>query len=137
MSVDLFIDTNILVYAHDLSAGGRHKKALQLIQDLWKRRERPLLSIQVLQELHVTMVRKGVDADASREVVANYLQWRVIENSKAVFRKALENQAKWQLSFWDASILSAAQQGGAAILWSEDFNLGQVYEGVKVVNPLL
>jgi predicted nucleic acid-binding protein len=45
IAVDIFIDTNILIYAHDLDTGEKHEKALQLIRDLWHRREVPSLSI--------------------------------------------------------------------------------------------
>ena len=58
-----------------------------------------------------------------------------IENRESVFRDALDCQLEFQLSFWDASILAAAIAGGAGELWSEDFQDGRSYRGVRVVNP--
>lgn len=52
-----FVDTNVLVYAHDISAGAKHQKARDLLVDLWET-EQGCLSIQVLQEFYVTVTRK-------------------------------------------------------------------------------
>ncbi|MCZ6872679.1 MAG: PIN domain-containing protein [bacterium] len=136
IAVDIFIDTNILIYAHDLEAGEKHDKALQLVRDFWQRREIPSLSIQVLQEMHVNLVRKGVSVNESVDTVRRYFAWRVISNTKALLRRAFDVQQRWQLSFWDAAVVAAAQQAGARIMWSEDFNAGEDYGGVVAVNPL-
>ena len=135
-AVDIFIDTNILIYAHDLDAGDKHERAAQLIRGFWDRGEVPALSVQVLQEMHVNLVRKGVPVEESAETVQAFLAWRVINNTKPIFRRALGIQQRWQLSFWDASIVAAAQQAGASELWSEDLSPGQNYGGALVVNPL-
>jgi predicted nucleic acid-binding protein len=136
IAVDIFVDTNILIYAHDLDAGDKHDTALQLIRQFWERREIPTLSIQVLQEMHVTLMRKGVSIDVSADTVRQYLSWRVVHNTTNTLRRAFDIQQRWQLSFWDATIVAAAQQAGVTILWSEDLNSGQDYGGVTVVNPL-
>jgi len=134
--MQVFIDSNILVYAHDGEAGGKHRKARQLLAGIWRDRQFPALSVQVLQEVHVNLVRKGIPIDESAERVSRYLAWRVVENSKALFRRALEIQQRWQLSFWDSSIVAAAQRAQAVELWSEDLSTGQEFDGLKVVNPL-
>lgn len=48
-AVEIFLDTNILIYAHDVDAGEKHVKAEQLVRGFWDRREIPAVSIQVLQ----------------------------------------------------------------------------------------
>ncbi|MCA9794950.1 MAG: PIN domain-containing protein [Candidatus Eremiobacteraeota bacterium] len=135
-AVDIFIDTNLLIYAHDRDAAEKHERAADLMKSFWWKREVPALSVQVLQEMHVHLVRKGVSIAQSTSVVERYLQWRVIDNSARLLRMALKVQHRWQLSFWDASIVAAAQQSGAKELWTEDLNPGQDFEGVMVVNPL-
>jgi predicted nucleic acid-binding protein len=80
-AVDIFVDTNILLYAHDLDADDKHVTALQLIRQFWERREIPSLSIQVLQEMHVTLMRKGVPVETSADTVRQYLSWQVIHNT--------------------------------------------------------
>ena len=71
----------------------------------------------------------------SAQILCNYLEWDLIENRVAVFRDALDCQIEFQISFWDASILAAAIAAGASELWSEDFQNGRIYRGVKIVNP--
>jgi len=107
------------------------------LEQLWEQPLAPSLSVQVLQEFFVNLVRKKVEPGLAREVVENYLAWQVIDNDRALFLQGFEEQERWQLSFWDALILAAARRSGARILWSEDFSTGQEYGGILVVNPLL
>jgi predicted nucleic acid-binding protein len=61
--------------------------------------------------------------------------WQVIEPGRSDVLSAIDAAARWQVSFWDAMILTAAIRAGAATVWSEDLNDGQVYDGVVVRNP--
>jgi len=136
MNVDIFIDTNILVYAHDADAGEKHSRAKALIEKLWTNRETPSLSVQVLQELHVNLVRNGATAEASARIVERYLSWRVVDNTRHLLRQAFAEQQRWNISFWDSLIIAAARRARASTVWSEDLNAGQDYGGVLVANPL-
>ena len=83
----------------------------------------------------MTLVRKGLEASVSADLVRYYLAWDIIENRESLFRDSLAFQIELGLSFWDASILAAAVAGGVEELWSEDFQDGRSYHGVHVVNP--
>ena len=132
----VFVDTNILVYAHDAKAGLKHRIAKQKIKSLWERDLPPALSVQVLQESCVNFIRKGMAADEAGKFVADYLQWDVIANDTALLLEGLGESRRWKLSLWDALIVAAAKRAKASILWSEDLNAGQDYGGVVVLNPL-
>jgi predicted nucleic acid-binding protein len=137
MSVE-FCDTNILVYAYDRSAGTKRDLARELLERLW-RDESGAVSIQVLQELFVTLTRKiaaPVETRIARGIVADLATWRVIEPRAADVLAAIDAMPRWQMSFWDAMILTAAERAGARVLWSEDLASGQAYDGVTVRNPL-
>jgi len=136
MPVELFVDTNILVYAHDIEAGAKHEKAKSLVAEAWYYSPPPWLSIQVLQELLVTLRRKGIDAEEARHTVEDYMQWRVVENTVSLFGIGLDEMDRWQLSLWDAMVLAAARRAGATTIWSEDMSEDQDYDGIRVVNPL-
>ncbi len=136
MNVDVFVDTNILVYAHDKDAGEKHVVARGLTQDFWGKRETPCLSVQVLQELHVNLVKKGTEVEHSAEIARRYLSWRVVDNTRDLFEQALREQRRWQISYWDALIIAAAKQAGVSTVWSEDLSEGQDYGGIQIVNPL-
>jgi predicted nucleic acid-binding protein len=133
---DLFIDTNILVYAHDVDAGAKHERARDLIARLWRSEPLPWLSVQVLQELAVSLRRRNVPFAEIREIVADYSCWRVVENTTEILNASMTEMERWQLSPWEALIISAARKAGARLIWSEDFGDGQDYGGIRVVDPL-
>ena len=131
----IFVDTNILVYAHDVDAGDKHLRARELVLKLWDEDHPPSISIQVLQELYVTLRKRGVSIKEAQATVGDYLEWDVVENDRTVFTEALDIETKYRISFWDASVIAAARKAGAETLYSEDLNDGQVYGSVIVENP--
>ncbi|MGB6687996.1 MAG: PIN domain-containing protein [Terracidiphilus sp.] len=136
MSAKVFIDTNILVYAHDIDAGKKHQTAHNLLYRLAQDRA-AVLSMQVLQEFYVTVTRKlssPLPKKVAREIVNDLAPWCVAtspEEIKEAFR--IEDQAK--IGFWDALIVAAAIKAGASQIFSEDLNPGQRIAGVLVENP--
>ena len=137
MSAKSFVDTNVLVYAHDQSAGQKHDLASALIEQLWHSGQ-GVLSTQVLQELCVSIRRKAkhpLPVTELRELILDYLSWEVIVNTPNSVLEALELEQRYQISFWDALILQAAETSGASILYSEDLAGGRTYGSVRVVNP--
>jgi predicted nucleic acid-binding protein len=137
MSDKFFVDTNILMYAHDTSAGAKHERAKAILEELWRDRT-GVVSTQVLQELAVNLRRKAsrpLDAKATREIIVDYLTWQVVINGGESILEALDLEARYQVSFWDALVLHAAQTSGADVLYSEDLSDGQTYGSVRVTNP--
>ena len=138
MSDRYFVDTNILMYAHDTAAGDKHRRARALVEELWDTRA-GVVSTQVLQELAVNLRRrakKPLDAKATRDVVSDYLAWHVVVNSGDSILDALDLETRYRLSFWDALVIHAAHAAGAEILYSEDLSDGQRSGTVRVKNPL-
>jgi predicted nucleic acid-binding protein len=137
MSDRHFVDTNILMYAHDAAAGEKHQQAKALVENLWQTRS-GVVSTQVLQELAVNLRRKAkkpLDARTTREVVSDYLAWHVVVNDGDSILEALDFEARHRISFWDALLIQAANTSGAEILYSEDLSDGHRYGAVRVVNP--
>jgi predicted nucleic acid-binding protein len=138
MNDKVFVDTNILVYAHDLVSGIKNERARALIERLWSTGG-GVLSTQVLQELCVNLRRKAVKPltiDQTRSMIQDYSNWEIVVNDHNSVIEALAIEAHYQISFWDALIVHAAERAGAAILYSEDLSDGQTYGSVRVVNPL-
>ena len=105
---------------------------------MWESRS-GVVSTQVLQELAVNLRRKAkkpLDAKATRDIVSDYLTWQVVVNGGDSILEALDLEARYQISFWDALVVQAAQAAGAEILYSEDLSDGQTYGTVRVINPL-
>jgi predicted nucleic acid-binding protein len=132
-----FVDTNILIYAHDISAGQKHSRARELIRDLWQSAE-GCLSVQVLQEFYVNVtqkVAKPLPAETAAQIIADLSVWEVHCPKTEDVLGAIRLQKRYQLSFWDAMIVASALQLGCQVLWSEDLNAGQVYDQVEVQSP--
>ena len=139
MSDKCFVDTNILVYAHDRSTGIKHRRAQILIEELWNAGT-GVVSTQVLQELCINLRRKAANplpVEEVRRLIREYSTWGVVTNTPASVLGALEIETRYMTSFWDALILQAAEEAGASILYSEDLATGQLYGAVRVVNPLI
>ena len=135
MNAAKFLDTNILLYAYDLEAPAKRAVALRLVEQGWSSPGETAISVQVLQEMHVNLDKRGVSPTVAAQVIRDFSQWPVVDNSLALLLAALEEQARWQISFWDALILAAARASGAAELITEDFNHGQDYGGIRAINP--
>ena len=136
MNDDCFVDTNILFYAHDRQSGVKHEKAKELVSNLWSS-GLGVLSTQVLQELCVTLQRKGASTpDQTKAAISDFLKWKVIVNTGESILAALDIGARYQISFWDGLILQAAMSAGVKTLYTEDLSDGQSYGPVRVINPL-
>ena len=132
-----FVDTNVLVYAHDESAGGKRDQARALVEELWRSRD-GCLSLQVLQEFYVTVTRKiakPLDAATAKAIVADLSRWYLHVPAADDALAAIGIHERTGISFWDAMIVRSAAEIGCAVLYSEDLNGGQEYSGVSVENP--
>jgi len=134
-----FIDTNVLVYAYDRSAGEKHAIAAKLIEQCWEN-ESGCLSLQVLQEFYITVTQKiarPLDPQTARQLVADLAHWRLHILAVSDLLQAIDLQQAYRLSFWDAMILQSAVHQGCKQLFSEDLSHGQLYGNMKVVNPYI
>lgn len=134
-----FVDTNVLVYAHDVRSGERHAIARQVLQDLWSRNQ-GVVSTQVLQEFYVTVTRKmpiPIDADAARDLLEEYGAWRLQVIDLEDILRACDFQRRYQVSLWDALIVTSAQKAGAIRLLTEDLQPGLRIAGLQIVNPFM
>ena len=138
MNDKCFVDTIILVYAHDHAARDKHHRARTLIEKLWNSGG-GVLSTQVLQELCVNVRRKSshpLSVEETRRLIQDYSSWTIVTNTAESVIEALDIESRYNISFWDALIVQAAGSSGATVVYSEDLAHGQSYGSVRVVNPL-
>lgn len=136
MSVKTFVDTNVLIYAHDVDAGGKREIAQSLLRELWRDRN-GVLSMQVLQEFYVNAVRKiasPISKSQARAIISNYSPW-CVETGWGDLPAAFQIEDEAHVGFWDALIIASALKSGAARLLTEDLNPGQVVRGLRIENP--
>ena len=135
MNATRFLDASVLLYAYDLDAPAKRAVALRFVEQGWTAPGETAISVQVLQEMHVNLEKRGVTRAEASQIVRDYAHWPVVDNTLDLLLAALSEQARWQISFWDALILAAARASGASELITEDLNHGQDYDGVRAVNP--
>ena len=137
MTVSVFVDTNVLVYARDRTDESKHRRALEWLAALWEARA-GRLSWQVLQEYYVTVTRKLEPARETldaREGVTSLATWGPLHPDLQMVDLAWAIEDRYGLSWWDALIVAAAQAGECAYLLTEDLQDGQALGAVTVVNP--
>jgi predicted nucleic acid-binding protein len=135
--VSTFIDTNVLVYAHDTDAGDKHTRAKTLLAGLWDSRD-GCLSTQVLQEFYAVVTRKFKPAmlrPKARAIVAAYGEWCEVATEPQLIVAASRLEEEHTLSFWDALIVQAALRAGAERLISEDLQDGRRFGALTIENP--
>ncbi len=134
-----FVDTNLLVYAYDSSAGKKWKTSSEILSLLWVHRT-GVLSTQVIQEFFVSLTQKvknPILPERAKEIISDLLRWPLVVNGAENILRAVDLQMKYHFSFWDSLILQAAITSKSEFLFSEDFQDGQVIESVAIVNPFL
>ncbi len=135
----VFVDTNILIYAHDLDAGSKHDLAASIIKRIWDEKT-GVISTQVIQEFYVNVTRKienPISASTARGIINNYFDWQVEVNGSETILVASEIEERHHLSFWDSLIIAAAYQARVEKILTEDLNPGQIIEGLVIENPFL
>jgi predicted nucleic acid-binding protein len=137
MAPGCFLDTNLLLDAitSDPAEHARRDRARWLLQeDDWT------VSVQVLQEFYVQATRpsrRGALTGAeARRLIHSWERFSVQPITVEVMERAMEWHERFPLSYWDAAILSAAQQAGCDLVLSEDMGDGMVYGNVLVRNPM-
>jgi predicted nucleic acid-binding protein len=136
MSDKTFVDSDVLIYAFDVDAGEKHRKAFDVLESLWNR-GLGVLSTQVLQEFYVNVTRKiarPLPRKEARAAVEAYAIW-CVDTTPAEITSAFRIEDEAKIGFWDALILAAAIKAGAQRILSEDLNAGQKIAGVRVENP--
>jgi predicted nucleic acid-binding protein len=135
MNADFFLDTNILLYAASAAAADKPKR--DAARDLLSR-DGAGFSVQVLAEFFVNATSKlKLPEDAVVRILESLEAYPVLPVTEAVFWSALAIRKRYQISYWDSAIIAAAIELRCDTLYSEDLNHGQVYQGLRVVNPFL
>jgi|SRR5579884_680769 len=137
MSNNIFLDTNVLIYAFDVDEKAKHKKAQKILRDCWDG-ENGAVSIQVLQGFYNAVthkISKTISKSDARDVIRTYQVWPMpsITVDDIIDASELEEQLKY--SFWDSLIIVAAQKIEAELLYSANMQDGQQIGSLKIVNP--
>ena len=133
----VFFDTNILLYAGSNDSEDKEKKGIasELIGSLDFS-----ISSQVIQEFISNALGKkslGLGESNITALLASLDEEQVVPVTLDLIRRSVAIRHRFGISHWDSTIIAAAQELGCQTLYSEDFNHGQDYDGVKVINPFV
>ncbi|KAF0208212.1 MAG: PIN domain-containing protein [Actinomycetota bacterium] len=138
MSVEVLVDTNVLVYSFDVSEMRKRERATATIAALVDS-NRGAVSAQVLAEFFVTARRRFstvLDLGTAADQVRRYAgMFAVYDTSYAVVEEALRGVVRYGFSYYDAQIWACARLNRIPMILSEDFSDGSTIEGVRFVNP--
>lgn len=135
MTGRVFIDSNVIVYANDARDAARQRKAAELVAGLMKDGN-GVVSTQVLQEYASVALGKLKQDEATVLRVLRLLEtMTVVQASPLLVRRAVELRRIYEIGFWDAGIIAAAEEADCDRIVSEDFNAGQYYGGILAVAP--
>jgi predicted nucleic acid-binding protein len=132
-----FVDTNVLLYAHDAAETAKQPIARALLEGLWADRS-GVVSTQVLQEFYVVATRRfqpSMRRSEARALVASYATWSLVLVDTALILDATVLEERATLSFWDALIVEAARLAGATRILSEDLQDDRRMGGITIENP--
>ena len=135
----VFVDTPVLLRTADDRDPDRQARAREWLRWCWTQRA-GRISTQVLNELyHNAITRFGsvMPVQQARAQVRNLRQWQPPHLDTYVIDGAWALQDRHALGYWDALIVSSAQQQGCRYLLSEDLPHQQRFETVQVLNPYL
>lgn len=137
MTANVFVDTNVLLYALDQANAKKQVAARAWRAELWSNK-RGRVSVQVLQEFYANVLRKWPSArDEARAEIQNLVAWHPLPMDSELLVRSWKFQDRYQLSFWDALIVAAAKSSACQYLLTEDLQPGQDFDGVIVVNPFM
>jgi predicted nucleic acid-binding protein len=137
MTANVFVDTNVLIYAVDQGDLQKQQAAQAWREWLWET-SRGRISFQVLQEFYVTAIKKQPSAQAEiRKEIGDLMAWQPITVDASVIVRAWKIEDRYRISFWDSLIIAAARVADCRYLLTEDLQRGQELDGVIVVNPFL
>lgn len=137
MSARVFVDTNVLLYAHDASEPAKQPRARVWLEHLW-REMAGRTSMLVLSEYYFSVTRKldpGLRPDAAWDDVTTYFAWRPYPVDVPLLGRARQIEQRYRLSWWDSMIIGAAQLQDCTLLLTEDLQDGAAYGEVTVRSP--
>ncbi|HBK61198.1 MAG TPA: PIN domain nuclease [Firmicutes bacterium] len=134
----VLIDTNMLVYAYDVSEPEKQRRALDVLRGLAER-ETGVVSTQIMAEMFVVLTRK-LSSPLSAEQAVRSLErhmrtWQVVSVTDFIVLEAARGVRDHAMSFWDAQVWATAKLNQIPVVLGEDFASGSVIEGVQFENP--
>ncbi len=132
----VLIDTNILVYVLDPRDADRQQKSIDIVRKMVETGS-GCLSVQSLAEFFRVATRElGFAPALIYQEIQRWIQaFPVLTLTSQIVLEAARGVRDHRLAYYDAQIWAAARLNQIPVILSEDFQNGQVLEGVRFINP--
>ena len=135
MTGPCFVDANVFIYLRDARDARKQARAAEWIDALWSQ-QLGRTSTQALAEAYSVATRKlGIPPDSAWHYLERYFSWNPCPVDEALLRRAREIERRYRLSWWDSTIVAAAQLQDCQLLLTEDLQDGAKLGPVTVRNP--
>ncbi len=120
------IDSNLLVYAVDVSEPGKQSVCKELLGDCWKLKRRYAVSIQNLSEFYViatNKIEKPIPQKEARRFISKIVEfrnWEVIFPTANTIATAINLSIEHNVHYWDAMIAATMRENQIFSIYTED-----------------
>lgn len=130
-----FIDTNVLVYSADKRDLRKQVLARSLVASALDNRQY-VVSWQVLNEFaNVALSKLAMSEDEVCDYLSYFRRLQLQMPKPEMTERALDIKKRYGIQFYDSLIVAAAEASGCDKIFTEDLSDGQVYCGIKAINP--
>ncbi|MBI2962029.1 MAG: PIN domain-containing protein [Betaproteobacteria bacterium] len=131
----LSLDANVLIYGVDAGDASKHRTARRVITFAAERD--CVLTLQALAEFYFVATRKGKLGAMQVKMQINELRsvFPMALPSSRTLGLAIDASEQHRIGFWDGMLIAVTHEAGVGILLTEDLQDGQVYQGVRCLNP--
>jgi predicted nucleic acid-binding protein len=134
------IDTNILVYAYDVSEREKHEQAKTIIKDVWTKGG-GVISLQNLCEFFVVVTRKveqPLTLEEAQTIISDIIRsakWMVIDRDQSTLIKAIDLVKTTGAHFWDTLIAACMHENSIVKIVTENESDFRKIKDITVINP--
>lgn len=142
MRAEVLIDTNILVYAYDLSDIKKRKKAMSFLTSVWNGEIVYAVSLQNLAEFYTVVTKKieyPISPKDAQEIVhdiVHFKQWDILVPDQDCLLDAMRLSQEYNIHFWDAYIAATAMKRGIKKIITENISDFKMPE-IRAINPFI
>jgi len=135
------IDSNLLVYAVDVSEPAKRRVCKKLLADCWNRKRSYAVSVQNLSEFYVIATSKIENPIPKKEakkfisLIVSFRNWKVIAPTARTITAAIDLSIEHHVHYWDAVIAATMRENNVFSIYTEDNHFSKI-PWLTVANPM-
>lgn len=138
---EVFVDTNVLVYAYDSSDDSKHQAAKQIMEECFSGERMLAFSTQVLGEFFSVITKKSKKTPLEQQVheiletIIGFHLMPVFVIQPAQVLLASQTSKTTGISYWDCLIAETMKANGVYTILTENTRDFGKISGINAINP--